>query len=208
VIDANVDRVTVRIFAIEKPIKESKPLIRRKAELLYADVERPGDLAQSLMDLGSAVCVAQNPRCGVCPVSSFCEAYKKGIQNLLPAKGIKAVKPKREGQVYWLETSAGEVIIEQRDEKRMLGGMLGLPTTGWDGRDASKLPKIPQNKLSYIGDVYHSFTHFDLKLGIWRGRLNSKDVKGYRVLLKSEISSAGLPSVFKKISKVMLAHEK
>lgn len=204
VIDANVDRVTTRIFAITKPVKEVKPLIREKAAQIYEGTKRAGDLAQALMDLGSAICILPTPKCGICPVSEFCSAYKKGLQNAIPAKAVKAAKPKREGRAYWLETPSGKVIVETRDEKRMLGGMIGLPGTGWDGKSDSK---IPLTKLEYIGDVYHGFTHFDLKLEIWRGRLKEKDVKNLMAFEKSKIASAGLPSVFKKIVKVMLSHE-
>lgn len=208
VIDGNVDRIVARVFAIKTPLKESKPIVKAKAAILYEDVKRPGDFAQGLMDLGSAICVPQNPKCGICPVSSFCEAYKKGIQNSLPAKAIKSAKPQRLGRVYWLETPAGDVLVERREEMRMLGGMIGLPGTGWDGKNDTQLPKTIENKLKYIGDIYHSFTHFDLKLEIWQGHLNKNYVQDKITIKKSKIASAGLPSVFKKVLKVMLVHEK
>ncbi len=59
-----------------------------------------------------------------------------------------------------------------------------------------------------MGDVYHSFTHFDLKLEIWKGKLD-KSKAGDGVLIKrSKIISAGLPSIFKKVAKVMLENDK
>ena len=207
VIDGNVDRIVTRVFAIETPMRESKPLIREKAELLYHGVKRPGDFAQGLMDHGATVCIPQKPRCGICPVTDFCNAYKQGIQNQLPAKPVKSVKPQRSGMAYWLETKDGEVLLERRSETRMLGGMIGFPTSGWDNKEPSYLPKRSEKGLEYIGDVYHSFTHFDLKLEIWRGVLNRTDIKDNIVLKKADIISAGLPSVFKKIAKVMLAYE-
>ncbi len=208
VIDGNVERVTARVFAIETPLRESKPVLKQKAALLYKDVSRPGDFAQSLMDLGSAVCVPQNPKCGVCPVSEFCQARKKNIQNLLPAKAVKIALPKRTGRVYWLETAKGEVFLERRDEKRMLGGMMGLPTTDWDGKTSTPLPKSLEKRLKYVGDIYHSFTHFDLKLEIWQGRIKKDEVKGGLFFKLSEIKEAGLPTVFQKVTKVMLHHDK
>lgn len=209
VIDGNVDRIITRVFGIETPMRESKPLIRQKAEVIYQDIKRPGDFAQGLMDLGATVCVPQTPRCGVCPVTDFCKAYKKGLQNALPAKPVKKLKPQRVGKAYWLETSDGEILLERRPDKRMLGGMVGLPSSGWDGKAESILPKRSEKGLEYVGDIYHSFTHFDLKLEIWRGALNKMDVRNNSIVFKkADLISAGLPSVFKKIAKVMLANEK
>ena len=207
VIDGNVDRITVRVFAIDTPIKESKSLIREKAALLYEGISRAGDFAQSLMDLGSSICVPQNPRCGICPVNDFCKAYKNGLQDSIPAKAVKKVSPQRQGIVYWLETKEGEIALERRVETRMLGGMTALPTTGWDGKEGSEIPEKIQKKLEYIGDVYHSFTHFDLKLEIWRGFITKTALKKNLFVSRGEIENAGLPTVFKKAMKVMLKHE-
>ncbi len=204
VIDGNVERVTARLFAIETPLKESKPGIRDKAALIYKGVKRPGDFAQSLMDLGATVCIPKTPRCGVCPVSAFCKAYARGIQGDLPAKAVKSLRPNRTGRVYWLENAAGEVLLERRDEGRMLGGMLGLPTTDWDGKPSRMISKDQENALKYEGDVYHSFTHFDLKLELWRGRIRGRKPAGGSFYKSSEIAGAGLPSVFQKVTKMVL----
>ncbi len=203
VIDGNVDRIIARVFAIETPIRLSKPLIRTKASAIYSGVKRAGDFAQSLMDLGATICIPQKPRCHSCPVSNFCTAFKKGIQNQVPVKPQKSVKPQRTGKVYWIENGQGEILIERRDEKRMLGGMRALPTNGWDGKDDSVLPKDVVNKVIYIGDVYHSFTHFDLKLEIWEG-VSMRPDKEFAWVNKSEILSCGLPTVFKKAARLVI----
>ena len=36
----------------------------------------PGDINQALIELGSTVCRVQDPRCGTCPIRSWCCAYK------------------------------------------------------------------------------------------------------------------------------------
>ncbi len=206
VIDGNVDRIVVRVFGIETPIKLSKALIRKKAELVYVDVKRAGDFAQSLMDLGATICIPQKPRCHSCPVRDFCKAFKKGIQNEIPSKPAKTAKPQRSGRVYWIENKGGKVLLERRDDKRMLGGMMALPTTGWDGKSDSILPKEVENKIIYAGDVYHSFTHFDLKLEVWKGVLTNS-AKDNIWIDKEEILSAGLPTVFKKAVKTVRGNE-
>lgn len=207
VIDGNIERVTARIFAIQTPVKESKAKFREKAGLLYEGIERPGDFAQGLMDLGATICIPQKPRCGLCPVRSFCRAYELGIQEELPAKPVKKAKPQREGQVFWLENQFGQILLERRDEKRMLGGMMALPTTGWDGKASSYIDQMQEGQLKYVTDIYHSFTHFDLKLEIWSGVYNGKTDQDILVP-KNDILSKGLPTVFMKAAKVMLSNEK
>lgn len=39
--------------------------------------ERPGDLNQSLMELGATVCTPQKPKCHECPVQQLCCAYQE-----------------------------------------------------------------------------------------------------------------------------------
>ena len=41
--------------------------------------ERPGDLNQSLMELGATVCTPQKPKCSICPVQKQCLAYQKTL---------------------------------------------------------------------------------------------------------------------------------
>ena len=208
VVDANVDRVTVRLFAIEKPIREAKPLIREKAVEIYAGTKRAGDLAQALMDLGSGVCVPVRPRCGICPVADHCAARKMGIQDKLPLKLQKKEKPARTGTVYWLEDGKGNILLERRADGRMLGGMAGLPTTDWDGKgnvaDFQKPPNgLRLKDLSHAGNVYHSFSHFDLKLDIMKGRIAGKFADRYYLAQVNTLEKSGLPTVFKKVTKAM-----
>ena len=37
---------------------------------------RPGDINQALIELGSTVCKPRDPACGACPVRGWCKAYE------------------------------------------------------------------------------------------------------------------------------------
>lgn len=37
---------------------------------------RPGDLNQALIELGSTVCKVRDPACGSCPLQKWCAAYQ------------------------------------------------------------------------------------------------------------------------------------
>ncbi len=167
VIDGNVERVVSRVALITDPLPASKPQIREQANILFQNVSRPGDFAQAMMDLGATICIPRTPRCSLCPVSEFCQAFKAGVQADLPAKIAKKARPQRRGRVYWLKTKDGRIAYEKRSDDRMLGGMPGLPTTDWDKSghafDAGRLAK-PETPV--YGTVYHTFTHFDLSLDI------------------------------------------
>jgi len=54
-VDGNIERVVSRLYAVEDPLPQAKPLIQRLAATLLADT-RAGDCAQALMDLGSSIC--------------------------------------------------------------------------------------------------------------------------------------------------------
>jgi A/G-specific adenine glycosylase len=55
VVDGNVERVVARLFAVEAPLPDAKPELKRLAAGLVRD-DRPGDWAQALMDLGATIC--------------------------------------------------------------------------------------------------------------------------------------------------------
>ncbi len=58
--DANVERVVARLFAIDEPLPAARKAIRAAAETLVP-ADRPGDFTQAMMDLGATVCTARNP---------------------------------------------------------------------------------------------------------------------------------------------------
>lgn len=212
VIDGNVERVVARVAMITEPLPASKPQIREQANSLFQDVPRPGDFAQALMDLGATICIPRTPRCSLCPVSQFCQAFKEGAQAGLPAKAAKKARPQRRGRVYWLKTKAGNIVYEKRPDDRMLGGMPGLPTSDWDksGYDFAAGGLSDPDTLIF-GTVYHTFTHFDLSLDIVCGTFTPELEKrggNWMFCVESDINKIGFPSVFGKVVKYMTATDK
>ena len=88
VVDANVERVVSRLFAIETPLPLSRPAIREATDAITPDA-RAGDFAQAMMDLGATVCTVRNPRCLLCPLRTHCRAHAQGEPERLPAKAAK-----------------------------------------------------------------------------------------------------------------------
>ncbi|HHN67140.1 MAG TPA: A/G-specific adenine glycosylase, partial [Thermopetrobacter sp.] len=91
-LDANLERVMARLFAIDTPLPAGKREIAEAARALIPK-ERPGDFNQAAMDLGATVCRARNPQCDACPLRAHCLAHRRGIATTLPRKAAKKPKP-------------------------------------------------------------------------------------------------------------------
>ena len=200
VVDGNVERVMARLFAVETPLPDAKPELKALAGALVTD-ERPGDWAQALMDLGATVCKPKGPLCDLCPVSTWCEAFKTGAPETYPRKAKKADRPRRHGVAYVL-TRGGAVALVRRPPKGLLGGMLGLPTSEWRAtpfEDAEARAAAPVAAAwRDLGAVEHVFTHFSLTLRVFAAAKDEDD--GAFVWTPREGLSA-LPSVFLKAAR-------
>ncbi len=86
VLDGNVARVLARIEARCGDLRAPQPWseLQKSAQELLAP-NKPGEWNQALMELGATVCTPRAPRCGSCPVSRWCAAYRLGIAESLPA---------------------------------------------------------------------------------------------------------------------------
>jgi A/G-specific adenine glycosylase len=118
---------------------------------------------------------------------------------------VKKAKPQREGTAFWIETD-GQVWLVRRAARGMLGGMRALPDDGWSARaDGSGDAPIP-GAWRAGGVVRHSFTHFDLELGlaIYAGD-QWPTLAGGEWWPVAEIEAAGLPTLFAKAARLALA---
>ncbi len=77
VVDANVERVVARLFAISEPLPKSRAAIRVATDTITPD-KNSGDFAQAMMDLGSQICTTRDPKCLLCPLAEWCVALKQG----------------------------------------------------------------------------------------------------------------------------------
>jgi A/G-specific adenine glycosylase len=193
-----VERVMSRLFAIETPLPEAKPKLKRLAETLVGD-DRPGDWAQALMDLGATICMPKTPLCDRCPVRPFCAAFARGDPASFPRKGKKAERPRRHGVAYVL-IRGGEVALVRRPPKGLLGGMLALPTSDWRAAPFSKSEALEAAPIvanwRSAGEIEHVFTHFALTLTVLRAEVDESAAGTLSTPIDQ--ASAGLPSVFLK----------
>ena len=86
-VDGNVMRVMARLFEVNYDIGDAKnrKIFQAIMDILI-DPDRPGDFNQALMDLGTDIESAKNPRPNESPIRFFCAAYLNGTYDKYPIK--------------------------------------------------------------------------------------------------------------------------
>lgn len=208
VVDGNIERVITRQYSLTEPVPKVKKQVRAfVTELL--PIERPGDFAQAMMDLGASLCSPKKPACSSCPVSSSCTAHLEGNQETFPVKLPKAEKPLRRGAAFVILNESGELFLQKRVESGLLGGMSEVPGTHWTARQDGLLGQgaLPFNAAwKQCGTAKHTFTHFHLELEVWSvlaAGTNPLFEGGWWVSQK-ELGDEALPTVMKKAISIAL----
>lgn len=217
VVDGNVERVVVRLFAVEAPLPGSKAELRRLAATLTPR-KRPGDFAQAMMDLGASICSPRTPLCDQCPLARHCAAHARGMAAALPARAPKPERPVRFGAVFVAIRADGAALLRRRPPKGLLGGMLEVPGTEWteasETAEAKCLTASSEttdmlNQAPIVGawqfvsgEVTHTFTHFHLRLAVFRADGISQHApapSNCQWMPRARLANEALPSVMRKV---------
>ena len=204
IVDGNVERVISRVFEYQPPLPKGRRGLRELAGTLVRD-DRPGDYGQALMDLGATLCRQKNPDCGLCPWAKWCKAHESGDETLYPKKDKKKPAPVRYGNAYVLRCG-DRFLVQERPDKGLLGGMLGVPTSVWGEKpqkhsmDHSAAPQIINGRRNWehVGQIKHVFTHFELRLEVFTARLGTAEGGRW----SEDVST--LPTVFRKVVEAAL----
>jgi A/G-specific adenine glycosylase len=204
-VDGNIERVVSRLFAVEDPLPQAKPLIQELATTLLGE-SRAGDSAQALMDLGSSICTPKKPACALCPLNDDCAARLRGNQETFPRKAPKRTGTLRRGAAF-IVTRGDELLVRTRAEKGLLGGMTEVPGSEWlaGQDDKAALKQAPALKgvarwHRRAGVVTHVFTHFPLELVVYTTKLaaRSRAPEGMRWVPIATLAGEALPNVMRK----------
>ncbi|MFZ5608322.1 MAG: A/G-specific adenine glycosylase [Pseudomonadota bacterium] len=210
VVDGNVERVMARLFAVADALPQARPRLKALAAEL-TPLQRAGDYAQAVMDLGATLCTPRQPRCPRCPWRARCRAHAAGKAEDYPRRAARKRRPTRQGLAFWLERQ-GHVLLVRRPAQGLLGGMLALPSSPWEsGLDhKAALAHAPARApwRAVPGEVRHVFTHFALDLTVVKARLAADlDIPGAWTA-REKLLCAGLPSVMQKAVRHVLAAER
>lgn len=205
VVDANVERVVARLFAIDTPLPGARRAIRAAADAITPQT-RAGDFAQAMMDLGAQTCTTRAPRCLLCPLAGACAARAAGDPERLPVKPAKKAVPERRGTAFWITRGGGaEVWLVTRPAEGMLGGMRALPDDGWNARqDGSGMAPV-DGEWASRGAVRHGFTHASLTLEVRALDIAATPPGEGQWWPVSRIAEAGLATLFAKAAALALA---
>jgi A/G-specific adenine glycosylase len=211
-VDGNIERVVSRLFAIEEPLPQSKPLVQQLAATLLGAIRagdeksRAGDSAQALMDLGASICSPKKPACALCPLNEDCAARTRGDQETFPRKAPKKSGALRRGAAF-VVTRGDELLVRARPEKGLLGGMTEVPGSDWlTGQDdKAALKQAPQLNGATrwhrkTGVVTHVFTHFPLELVVYTASVaaRTRAPQGMRWVPIATLKDEALPNVMRK----------
>jgi len=177
-VDGNVRRILARLFAIKEPVDQG-PTQRRLHELaseLVPDRDSSG-FNQGLMDLGATLCTPRNPSCDECPLQNHCLAFQKGLQETLPVTKKRGPLPHRDMTAAVIKDSKQRLLIVQRPQTGLLGGLWKFPGGEKTPREPVKtaLKRTIQEELGIavhpdkaLVEVKHIYTHFRMTLHAWQ----------------------------------------
>lgn len=189
VVDGNVMRIIARLYHLTAPLDEITQTIRRKAEELTSH-KHPADYASAIMDLGAVICTPKNPQCLLCPWQEYCLSKNAEALEQIPQRK-KTAKKEKQGFVYLISNTKGEVLIRKRTEKGLLSGLYEFP---WS--DSEPLfPNAQDTKL----EVTHVFTHFKLHLKIYKITSDTSLVQDGIFIPPEKLKDYALSTLMKKV---------
>jgi A/G-specific adenine glycosylase len=182
IMDGNVKRVLARLIGLDVPANKAlNQLWELSAKLVPIDQGR--DFNQAFMDLGATVCTPKNPACLTCPWQLVCIALAQGRQAELPIVERKAPLPHKTIAVVAIKNNLGKILINQRPETGLLGGLWEFPSVEvLDGVSiveaiGAAIPVTFGVKLNLQGaliQIPHTYTHFKVTFHLYQAELVSE----------------------------------
>lgn len=209
IMDGNVKRVFTRYFGVygETQKRAVEQALWTIAEDIVAQAPGTLDMAaytQGLMDLGSQCCTRTKPDCQRCPLQSNCYARLHQVQNELPTK--KQRKQQDERYCHMLIVRSGdEILLEQRPDQGIWGGLLSLPEVS-DENELMSLARHydPHAEPIRLASFQHVFSHFKLHISPWLCQvklpmLAEPQTKHSLWMPTNKLDQAALPAPVRKV---------
>ncbi len=203
-VDGNVLRVICRLTETWAPVglPNLKEAVRDHLKPVYPG-GKCGLFTQSLMELGAQVCLPNGvPKCGSCPLSGICLAYRTSTAEQLPVREKRRQRRIEEKTVVQMYCG-DRLAIEKRTEKGVLQGLWQLPNTDGflsDEQLSVWLDSFELGDVSFESSVErsHVFTHIEWKMKAYRIRVSMQD-KRFVWADRSEIAEKySLPTAFRQ----------
>ena len=223
VLDGNVIRVMTRVFAIDA-ISDAPSV--RQALQSHLDALLPkgkaAEFNEAMMELGALVCTPAKPSCLLCPLSSVCQGRKGGNPEHYPVRRAKKKVPHRHVGAGVIINDRRQVLLAQRKETSMLGGLWEFPGGGVETGET--LPQCIKRELKeeldivtragpHLITVRHTFSHFRMDLHAYWMRVESGRPKAigcanWKWVPVAKITEYALPVADQKILVELLKQKK
>ncbi len=180
VLDANVRRVGMRLYAIQGKASSriDNALLNKIRDLFPAKNAR--DFNQAMMELGAIVCRPGNPSCLLCPVQRFCRAYERGEQEIIPTPRKRSYQ--RIEAVVGIISDGRRYLIQKRPAKGLLAGLWEFP--GGKKKKGESLREALRRELKeelgvgvrkerLLLKIRHAYTRFQVSLYAFECELES-----------------------------------
>jgi len=183
VVDGNVIRVLSRLFAFGGDTKSAAGKQQMQAwadELLVKG--KAGEFNEALMELGALVCLPKNPKCPECPLQKVCAALAAGTAEAYPVMKKKAKVPHIVVGAAVTVNRTGEVLIAQRKQDDMLGGLWEFP--GGKQEPGETIQECIVRELEeelgiktvveeHLMTVKHAYSHFTMTMHVYLAKIVS-----------------------------------
>jgi A/G-specific adenine glycosylase len=207
ILDGNVKRVLTRFHAISGDVNAGavQTQLWQLAES-HLPATNLADYTQALMDLGATLCTRSKPDCARCPLADHCQALQSNNVANFPSKKVRKKIPKRETYALILLSENNEILLEQRPNHGIWGGLFSLPEAS-DVLQAQIITKqfiLRSEKYAQLTTITHQFSHFQLAIQplIWRNcacKAQIRDNNRYQWVVREQLSHIGLPAPIKKL---------
>jgi len=227
-VEANVERVVARLFAI--PGHAGTPGLRRsvgeRLEKLLPR-KRAGDVTAALMDLGQLVCTPRRPACGACPLGEECRGRAMGDPERFPAR-----RPRPATVTLSLAAAVAECdgrVLLVRRRSSWLDGMWEFPSGEAASPEAARRALARRaaglglvlSRSAAIGRARHAVVNRRIEIAVFRAR-PSEQVAGTgptalhpppisaaaseigRWFRPAELEGAAIPTLTRKIAAAAL----
>ncbi len=207
-VDGNFIRVACRLLSYDGNVWNAagKRLITEFWEEMLLK-NNASDFNQGIMDIGATICLPNGkPHCEKCPISNYCNSFKKGNPLDYPIKKIKKQR-KIEKKTVLLIYSYDQVMIQKRPDTGLLAGLLEFPmidgevekeeVLSWLKNQGYEVYRIKKGKKAK-----HIFSHIEWHMTSWEVKADhaavfENDENKQQWVDCEKISEITLPTAFK-----------
>ena len=180
-LDGNIKRILARVYDLDLPVDRPEG-VKRLWELAAGVLTpgRAGDHNQALMDLGSLICLARDPKCGDCPLESICLAKSEWNPERTTRCAVRA-RPSRISGSRGSDPAQGSGVDRAAAVARVCWAGCGNSPAA-SSRRARRCPKRWCGRYHEelgtaievgepLGVYEHAYTHFKVTLTAFHCRL-------------------------------------